>query len=102
MERIIALTLYLVVSTFTVVIADAYGGQDQKVTFTVDKMTCAACPITVRKAMQRVDGVKDVTVDFDTKTATVVYDPDVTNAENIGESSSNVGYPVSVIEGHSK
>ena len=26
-------------------------------TFWVDNMTCAACPITVRKAMSRVDGV---------------------------------------------
>lgn len=102
MQRMIALTLYLVASAFIVVSADAYAGQHREVTFTVEKMTCAVCPITVRKAMQRVDGVKDVTVDFAAKTATVVYDSDVTNAEQIGESSGSVGYPASVIEDHAQ
>lgn len=100
MKKIIALVLYLMAFTFTVVGANAYASQDREVTFAVEKMTCAACPITIRKAMQRVDGVKDVSVDFDTKTATVLYDADVTSAMQIGESSGNVGFPASVIEDH--
>lgn len=100
MKRIITLALYLVVCTFTIVSASANGDRDREATFTVDKMTCAACPITVRRAMQRVDGVKHVTVDFDAKTATVTYDSQVTNAEQIGESSGRYGYPATVIEDH--
>jgi mercuric ion binding protein len=56
-------------------------------------MTCATCPISVRKAMLRVDGVKSVDVDFDAKTAVVVYDPAVTAPAEIAAASTAVGYP---------
>jgi mercuric ion binding protein len=69
------------------------------VTFRVDKMTCAACPLTVRKAMNQVDGVKDVKVDFDSKTAIVTYDRNRTTVAEIGGASTNVGFPVNVIAG---
>jgi mercuric ion binding protein len=54
--------------------------------------------ITVRKAMQRLDGVEGVTVDFDSKTAIVVYDASLTNVEEITASSSDVGFPATPIE----
>jgi mercuric ion binding protein len=62
-------------------------------TFAIRNMTCALCPITVRKAME---GVKSVAVDFDAKTATVVFDPSATNADAIASASANAGYPASV------
>ena len=66
--------------------------------FSIEKMTCATCPISVRKAMKRVDGVKSVEVDFETKIATVVYDPALTSADDIAAASTNVGYPATEIE----
>lgn len=65
----------------------------QITTFTVDKMTCAACPITVSKAMKKVDGVKSVDFDYKARTATVTFDASITNVEQIGEASTNAGYP---------
>ncbi|WP_027443925.1 heavy-metal-associated domain-containing protein [Erythrobacter cryptus] len=65
-------------------------------TFAVENMTCALCPVTVRKAMEGVPGVKSVAVDFDAKTATVVFDPSVTNADAIAAASTNAGYPAAV------
>lgn len=66
---------------------------EETATFTIEKMTCAACPITVSKAMKGVDGVKNVTVDFSKKTATVVFNPAVASVEQIGAASTNAGYP---------
>lgn len=66
--------------------------------FSVENMTCASCPISVKNAMKRVDGVKSVDVDFDTKVATVVYDPARTSAAEIAAASTNVGYPATQIE----
>ena len=43
--------------------------------------------------MEGVTGVKSVAVDFDAKTATVVFDPSITNAETIAAASTNAGYP---------
>ena len=65
----------------------------QHQTFTIDNMTCAMCPITVRKAMQKVDGVQSVKVDFDSKTASVTFDPAKASAADIAAASTRAGYP---------
>ncbi|PWE29843.1 heavy metal transporter [Maritimibacter sp. 55A14] len=62
-------------------------------TFAIENMTCAMCPITVRKAMEGVEGVRSVQVDFEAKTATVVFDPSATSAAAIAAASTNAGYP---------
>ena len=64
--------------------------------FAVDKMTCAMCPITVRKAMEKVSGVEKVKVDFEAKTATVTFDPASATPEAIAAASTNAGYPAHV------
>lgn len=61
--------------------------------FTIDNMTCATCPITVRTAMSRVPGVRSVNVDFDAKRATVTYDPARATPDAIAAASANAGYP---------
>ena len=43
------------------------AGTLQTVTLDVQNMTCAVCPITVKKALFRVPGVTDAKVDFDKK-----------------------------------
>ncbi len=68
-------------------------------TFAVENMTCPACPFTVKKAMARVQGVKSVIVNFDAKTATAIFDPAVTTAQDIAAASANVGYPATPIDG---
>lgn len=62
-------------------------------TFAIENMTCAMCPITVRKAMEGVEGVRSVDVDFEAKTATAVFDPRTTTAADIAAASTNAGYP---------
>lgn len=65
--------------------------------FAVENMTCATCPITVKKAMSRVPGVRTVEIDFDKKTATVTYDPTVTTPEAIAAASTDAGYPARLV-----
>jgi len=72
--------------------------EEVTLTFAVENMTCALCPVAVRTAMSGVDGVHAVNVDFDAKTATVTFDPAVATAEAIGEASRNAGYPAAAIE----
>lgn len=75
-------------------IASATGAAAlQTRSFTIGRMTCAACPITVKTAMKRVVGVRSVDVDFASKTATVTFDPAVTSADRIARASTDVGYP---------
>ncbi len=81
--------------------ASQVAAQTNEVTrsFAVENMTCPACPFTVKKAMARVEGVKSVTVDFDAKTATAVFDPTVTTAQEIATASADVGYPATPVDG---
>ena len=46
--------------------------------------------------MEGVAGVTSVAVNFDAKTATVIFDPAVTNADAVAAASTNAGYPASV------
>lgn len=62
-------------------------------TFAIENMTCALCPVTVKKAMAGVEGVRSIDVDFTAKTATVAFDPAVTTAGTIAAASTNAGYP---------
>ena len=73
--------------------AQQAAAREQTVTFAVENMTCALCPVTVKKAMAGVPGVKSVAVDFEAKTATVVFDPSAVAAADIAAASTNAGYP---------
>lgn len=73
--------------------ASIAAAAERTVTFAVANMTCALCPITVRTAIEDVPGVKDVQVDFETKTATVVFDDAEASVLDIAEASRLAGYP---------
>ncbi len=68
------------------------------VTLSVPGMTCAACPITVKKALSRVEGVSKVDVSYAKLQAVVTFDDVKTSARKLAEASENAGYPASVKE----
>lgn len=67
--------------------------REVSITLEVPPMDCVTCPITVEKALDRVDGVKSVSVTFDEKIAEVTFDDDITNAEALIIATTNAGYP---------
>jgi mercuric ion binding protein len=46
--------------------------------------------------MEGVAGVRSVEIDFNARTATVIFDPAATSAEVIATASANAGYPARV------
>ena len=74
----------------------ALAGAPRTVTLDVKNMTCAVCPITVRKALEKAPGVESVKVDLDAKTATVTFDPDKANVAALIKATMEAGYPSSV------
>jgi mercuric ion binding protein len=92
MKFALALIMYLVLANSIAAASDT----EQTAIFDVEKMTCSMCPITVRKAMLRVDGVKEVNVDLDSKTAVVTYDAELATPVEIGRASTDVGFPASL------
>ena len=73
----------------------ASAGDQQRVVLDVENMTCAVCPITVKKALGKVPGVTRVTVDYAHKTATVDYDSGRATAADLITATTNAGYPAS-------
>lgn len=66
------------------------------VTLSVPGMTCAACPITVKKALTKVDGVQKAEVSYEKREAVVTFDDAKTNADTLTKATANAGYPSSV------
>ena len=77
----------------SVMTAPAAFAAERTVTFAVDNMTCASCPYIVKTAMAAVPGVANVTVSFESKTATVTFDDAKTNPGAIAAASSSAGFP---------
>ncbi len=63
------------------------------VTLNVSGMTCAACPITVKKALEKVPGVSSVDVRFEKKQVLVTFDDAKTNTDALVKATTNAGYP---------
>ncbi|MDP7152711.1 MAG: cation transporter [Paracoccaceae bacterium] len=70
---------------------------EQTVTFSVPGMTCASCPFIVESAMRSVEGVIQVIADVDTRTAVVVFDDAIANAEDIAFASTAAGYEAELV-----
>lgn len=77
--------------------SDSASVTEKTAKFSIENMTCKMCNITVRKAMEKVEGVIKATVDYDTKTATVIYNPSKAKIEDIAKASTNVGYKATAI-----
>jgi len=64
----------------------------QTASFEIEGMTCAmGCAKTIEKELSNLDGVEKATVDFDKKTATVVFDKTVQNQENLTKTVQATG-----------
>jgi len=71
-------TLLAALFTALVLTATAWASP-QVVTLNVPGMTCPVCPITVKKALEKVQGVSKVDVRFEKKQVLVTFDDAKTN-----------------------
>ncbi len=83
--------------TFLLALGSAQAAEPHTVTLGVEHMTCAACPITVRKALSHVAGVSASTVDMKAHTATITFDPARTTAEALATAVTDAGFPAKVL-----
>lgn len=69
------------------------AAEPQTVVLDVQNMTCELCPITVKKALNKVPGVSATAIDLAKRTASVKFDPDRTNVAALVKATTNAGYP---------
>jgi mercuric ion binding protein len=70
-----------------------FAATPQTAVLDVRNMTCSMCSITIRKALEKVPGVIDATVDYDHKTAIVKYDADKANPSALVRATTDAGFP---------
>lgn len=70
----------------------AWAGE-QSVTLSVPKMDCEVCPITVKKALGKVEGVSRTAVNVAKREVTVTFDDARTNVSALTAATRNAGYP---------
>ena len=63
------------------------------VTLNVPGMTCPACPITVKKALSKVNGVSKVEVSYEKKEARVTFDDAKTDTKALVKATTDAGFP---------
>lgn len=62
-------------------------------TLDVPGMTCAACPITVKHALAKVEGVVKTDVSLEKQQALVTFDDQKTNVQALIKATAEAGYP---------
>ena len=76
--------------------APALAGEPRTAVLHVAGMTCSLCPITVRKALERVPGVLEAKTDYAMRRAEAKYDPDRTSPQALAAAVNEAGFTARV------
>ncbi len=95
MKRFMIAALSLAVASATLPSLAA----EKMVVLSVPSMYCAACPITVKKALEKVKGVGKVVATFEPNEAVVTFDDAKTSVEKLMEATKQAGFPSHVKPG---
>ncbi len=68
----------------------------EQVTLNIKGMTCNSCPVTVKKSLKKLEGVKETIVTLNPPRAIVVYDPKKVTPEEMTVATKNAGFPSTV------
>ncbi len=79
------------------------GTDTKDVTLRVDGMTCKMCPLTIKTALKRVEGVVSADVGYKDKEAKVLYEKDKVTVDEIVKAIENAGsYKATPLDDESK
>lgn len=70
--------------------------------FSVVGMHCASCSTIITKALQKIEGVQEVQVNYATEKATIVFDERVVSGETLSTAVTKYGYTLVAEEGEKK
>ena len=68
-------------------------GATKTVTLAVPGMTCPTCPITIKKALNKVSGVSKIDVRYEQKQVAVTFDDTKTDTKALIKATTDAGFP---------
>ena len=66
----------------------------ENITLTINGMKCTGCSQRVERALKNTDGIKDASVDLDSRKAKISYNKDEISVQQICETITDVGFGV--------
>ena len=88
-NSVLSILVYLFIST-------SAQAAEQTVTLDVPGMTCITCPITVKRALRKMEGVVSVETDYEKREAVVIYDDEQVKPADLELATTEAGYPAKV------
>ena len=82
----------LTVAFLLAVLVGSAFAKDAKTEIKISGMTCGACAVSVKSALTRVNGVKSADVSYEKGVATVVYDDEKTNEQQLRDAIRQTGF----------
>lgn len=77
----------------SIILGSLMFATDVTMLYSVDGMMCSSnCPGKVNESLKGVDGVKSCKVDFETKTATIIFNDEKVTSNEIAETITKVTY----------
>lgn len=70
---------------------------ERTVQLSVPSMDCPVCPITIKKALLKVNGVSQASVNFEKRQAIVTFEDTKTSVEALTLSTKEAGYPSTLL-----
>jgi len=87
----------LLIFFLTITVQNGFA-KSQTACFSVEGMTCAACTVTTKAAIKKLDGIESIDVSLDDKKAEVHFNDSKTNADEIRKKIDSVGYKATQLQ----
>lgn len=85
----------MIMTTAAVLLLTPGWAAQQSVTLSVPGMSCATCPITVKKALTQINGVIGVKSNLAKRETTVVFDDARVKVDVLTKATTEAGFPSS-------
>ena len=72
-----------------------------KITISLDGLSCTACELKIEKVLKKLDGVLDAKVTYSSSTADIVYIPEEVDLDTMYEAIEHAGYSVIISDENS-
>lgn len=79
-----------------VLISNGVMAANRSVLLEIQNMTCLVCPLTIKKALSKVNGVQRIEIDYEAKTATVQFDDAMTTTDKLIAAITDAGFPSTI------
>lgn len=70
----------------------------ESVCYTVEGMTCLTCPLTVKAAIKKLNGINNVKVSLEERNAVIEFDSKKSNSTQIEKAIDDTGYKASPLK----